>query len=167
MTCKKTFYQYHKHYYFIICLFLFNSALGQTLKQEKMEQLSFMIGEWVGTSKLYTNEIVSQEVPAYQKITYSLDKSIIIIQLKSETLQLHTVIYYDDKEKTYYYNPFSKKGARKLPAEYKNGQFIVSSPNNKRFIFSKTSEGGFQEYGEQLINGKWIKYFEDNFINVH
>jgi len=131
-----------------------------------MEQLHFLVGEWIGTSKVYENGVVTKQVAAYEEIKYDLDKSILVIQLNSELLQLHTIIYYDEKDKTYYYNPFSKKGARKLPATFKNGQLVVASSDTKRFIFTSASDGGFREYGEQLIDGKWVKYFEDTFKNT-
>lgn len=88
-----------------------------------------------------------------------------MIELNSETLQLHTIIYFDEKDQTYYYNPFSKRGAGKYPADYKKGQLVVQASETKRYIFSRTTEGGFREHGEELINGKWQMYFEDTFIN--
>ena len=36
----------------IVLFFLFDAVLAQEPKHEKMEQLSFLVGEWVGTSKL-------------------------------------------------------------------------------------------------------------------
>lgn len=149
--------------YFIAFLVACNIASGQSEKKEKMELLNFMVGEWIGTSKIYEKGSVTKEVPAYEKISFDLDKHILVIELNSELLQLHTIIYYDEKDKTYYYNPFSKSGARKLPAVYEDGKLVVNSNNTKRFIFSPTKNGGFVEYGEQLIDGKWIKYFEDSF----
>lgn len=155
-----------KFYYSIVFLFLCSPLLGQTLKQKKMKQLSFMIGEWIGTSKVFMNGTVSNEGSAYQKVNYDLDKSILVINLNSEFLQLHTIIYYDESEEKYYYYPFSKNGVRRYPAEYKNEQLIVWKNEKERYIFSQTQEGGFQEYGEQFINGKWVKYFEDSFKNT-
>lgn len=161
MRYQKSF----KYYYFIVFIFICNSVLSQSLKQEKMELLSFMIGEWIGTSTVYKDGVISKKGSAYEKISYDLDKSILVIELNSEFLQLHTIIYYDEKDQIYYYYPFSKNGARKYPAEYKDGQLVVQSSDKNRFIFSKTPEGGFKEYGEQLVNGKWRIYFEDNFKN--
>ena len=144
---------------------MINSVFGQNKKQEKMEQLNFMIGEWIGTSKIYKDGIVSKEGAAYEKINYDLNKNLLIIELNTEFLQLHTVIYYDDKDETYYYYPFSKRGVNKYPAVFKDEKFIVNSSEKNRFIFSKTKNGGFREYGEKLINGKWVIYFEDIFRN--
>lgn len=161
--------KFHKKYKYaqcVILIFLFHSVVGQSLKQEKMEQLSYMIGEWVGTSKLYENGLVSQEGPAFEKIAYNLDKNILVIDLNSAFLQLHTIIYYDEKDQKYYYYPFSKNGVNRYPAEFKNGQLIVWPNEKKRFIFSRTSDGGFMEYGEKLVDGEWIKYFEDTFKNT-
>ncbi len=155
-----------KYLFLSIFLFLFISAFGQTIKQEKMEQLSYMTGAWIGTSKVYEDGVVTKEVPTYENIAYELDKNILIIDLKSESLQLHTIIYYDEKEQTFYYHPFSKNGARKLPAEFKDGQLVVQASETKRFIFTKSAAGGFKEYGEKLIGGKWEIYFEDVFRKV-
>ena len=154
-----------KYCFLIVFLILSNAVFSQNEKQEKMELLSFMTGEWIGTSKVYENGVVTKEGSAYQKISYDLDKSILVIELNTEFLQLHTIIYYDEKEEKYYYYPFSKRGVSKYPAEYKNGQLIVWSSDKNRFIFSRTSDGGFREYGERLVNGTWTKYFEDTFKN--
>ena len=143
-----------------------STGQSQTLKQEKMNQLNYMVGEWVGTSSSFENGVKTKEVPAYEKISYDLDKHILVIELKSESLQLHTIIYYDEQDSAYYYNPFSKRGARKLPAKFKDGQLVVSSGSDRRFIFRSPGENQFQEYGEQLVNGQWVRYFEDNFRNV-
>ena len=147
----------------VIMFFTNDSVVGQTSRQEKMEQLNFMIGEWVGISTTYQNDTIVKQVPAMEKISYRLDKNIITIDLQSETLKLHTVIYYDDKDEKYYYNSYYKEGTGKYPAEYKDGKFIVSPNKSKRFIFHLTPKGNFQEYGEKFENGEWIKYFEDNF----
>ncbi len=144
----------------------FNGLLGQSTKTEKMASLSFMIGEWVGTSTIYENGKVSKQVPAYEKIDYDLNKSIIVIELNSELLKLHTIIRYDEKDNTYYYYAFSENGGGQLPAKFINGQFVVQASEIKRYIFKKTDDNGFMEYGEKLVNGQWIKYFEDIFINT-
>jgi hypothetical protein len=155
-----------KYFYFIVLIFLCNSVFAQNLKQEKMEQLNFLIGEWVGTSKIYENGVVTRQGSAYEKISYDLDKNILVIELNTEFLQLHTIIYYDEKDQKYYYHRFSKEGAARYPAEFKDGQLIVWRDEKTRFFFGSTPEGGFQEYGEQLINGEWTKIFEDTFKNT-
>ena len=131
-----------------------------------MEQLNFMIGEWVGTTKVYENGVVARQGSAYENISYDLDQSILVIELNTEFLQLHTIINYDENDQKYYYYRFSKGGAARYPAEYKDGQLIVWRDKNTRFFFGRTPEGGFQEYGEQLINGEWEIFFEDTFKNT-
>ncbi|MEM9886412.1 MAG: hypothetical protein AAF849_11000 [Bacteroidota bacterium] len=154
------------HACFILWFSFNNTAIGQSTSQEKMTQLQFMVGDWVGISTTYEDGKVEQQVPAFQKIQYAVDKNIITIDLHSETLQLHTVIYYDEKDEKYYYHPFYKSGAGKFIAELVDGKLIVMRNETTRFIFNKTSENGFQEYGERFENGEWRKYFEDNFIDV-
>lgn len=155
-----------KYFYFVLLIFLCHSVYAQNLKQEKIEQLNFLIGEWVGTTKIYENGVVTRQGAAYENISYDLDKSILVIELNTEFLQLHTIINYDDKDQKYYYYRFSKEGAARYPAEYKDGQLIVWRDEKTRFFFRRTEEGGFQEYGEQLMNGKWTKIFEDTFKNT-
>lgn len=130
-----------------------------------MQKLDFLIGEWIGISKSYKEGKVTNQVSAFEKIQYGLDKNIITIDLNSESLQLHTVIYYDEKDKTYYYNPFYKTGAAKYKAHFIDGKLVVTPSKTKRFIFTQDNNGNFIEYGEQLIDGKWQKYFEDIFKN--
>lgn len=154
-------------FYFLTLLLSFNTlVMGQHLSQEKMKQLDFMVGNWVGTSTTFKNGIAEKQVPAFQQIKYAVNKNIITIDLHSETLQLHTVIYYDEQEKKYFYNPFYEKGAGKFVAEYIDGKLIVTRDKTTRFIFGRTADDEFQEYGEKLVNGKWIKYFEDNFKDI-
>lgn len=150
----------------IVLFFLFDAVLAQEQKHEKMEQLSFLVGEWVGTSKTYENGVVTRQGAAYEKISYDLDRSILIIELNTEFLQLHTIILYDEADQTYYYCRFSKDGAARYPAEFKEGKLIVWRDAKTRFFFGSTPDGGFIEYGEQLINGNWIKTFEDTFTNT-
>ncbi len=155
-----------KYLYYIVLLFLCNSVFAQNLKQQKMEQLSFLVGEWIGTTKVYENGVVIRQGSAYENIAYDLDNNILVIELNTEFLQLRTIVYYNEQDQKYYYHRFSKEGAARYPAEFKDGQLIVWRDEKTRFFFGKSPDGGFQEYGEQLVNGEWIKTFEDTFKNT-
>lgn len=154
----------------IFCLFFviisFQLTNAQTQKQQQMAQLEFMVGNWVGVSKGFEDGKVVREEPAFEKIAYKVNQHIITIDLHSDSLQLHTVLYYDDKEDIFYYNPFYKNGAGKYKASIENGVLVVKPTSTKRFVFKPTEDGGFQEYGEEFIDGKWVKYFEDTFKRV-
>ncbi len=78
----------------IVLIFLVHSIFAQSLKQEKMEQLDFMVGEWVGTTKIYEDGVVVREGSAHENIAYDLDKNILVIELNTEFLQLHTVVLF-------------------------------------------------------------------------
>lgn len=159
-----------------IILLLFNlHAMAQNkpeMSQDKvsretaMDNLSFMIGDWVGTSKGFSDGVPTSEVPAFQKISYDLNKGIVVIQLHSETLLLHTIIYYDEEDQIYYYNAYRKTGASRLPAKLVDGRLVVSTPDDRRFIFSRPTPNTFQEYGEKWTDGTWVKTFEDNFKDM-
>jgi len=161
MNChKNTFLLFLSLFYFSVTVF------SQDLKPKKMEQLHFLVGEWVGTTTVYENGKVIQQGAAFEKITYDLDQRILVIELNTEFLQLRTIILYEENDDKYYYHRFSKDGAAVYPAEFKDGQLIVWRDASTRFFFSSTPDGGFREYGERLINGVWTLYFEDVFVNT-
>ena len=54
-----------KYLYFMVLLFLSSSIFAQ--KQEKMEQLSFLVGEWIGTTQVFENGVVVKEGAALRK----------------------------------------------------------------------------------------------------
>jgi hypothetical protein len=155
-----------RYFYFFVLVFLASSVFTQNIKKDKMKRLSFLVGEWVGTSKIYENGIVTRQGAAYEKISYDLDKYILVIELNTEFLQLRTIINYNEKDKKYYYHRFSKEGFARYPAEFKDGKLIVWRDEKTRFFFGRTSEGNFLEYGEQMNNGKWTRTFEDTFKNT-
>ncbi len=152
--------------YIFIVIALFQNTYSQNDKQKQMSQLEFMVGNWVGVSKGFEDGKVIREEPAFEKIAYKVNQHIITIDLHSNSLQLHTVLYYDENEDVFYYNPFYKNGAGKYKAFIEDGVLVVKPTSKKRFIFKPTEDGGFQEYGEEFIDGKWVKYFEDTFKRV-
>ncbi len=147
----------------ISCFIQANLVFSQTIQKQKMQKLEHFTGDWVGISKAFENGTVIREIPAFEKISYKIDEHILTIDLYSESLKLHTVIYYDDEAKTYYYNPFYKTGTARYPAKLVNEKLIVMASKTKRFIFEITEEGKFREYGEYFKNGEWTIYFEDIF----
>lgn len=149
--------------FLLLFLLVSSSTFSQTLSQQKMQQLDYLVGEWVGTSKSYDNGKLTKEISAFERISYDLDSTILVVELNSESLQLHTIIYYDEQDETYYYYPFSKRGVRRIPARFEEGGLIVQSSEDRRYIFTSTEDGGFREYGEKRIEGEWIKYFQDDF----
>lgn len=154
-------------YFFLAFLLVANIAIGQNTQKEMMAKLEFMTGEWIGSSSSFDdNGEITNQVSAFQNIQYGLHKSVILIDLNSESLQLHTVIRYDEKEQTYFYHPFSERGARKLSAKFTDGKLVVQASETRRFIFERIGEKEFREYGEKLVGDKWIKYFEDKFIDT-
>ena len=71
----------------LLIIFAITSAMGQNLRKEKMAQLDFLIGDWVGVSASFENGIKKQEIPAFEKIAYQLDGHIITIDLLFATHQ--------------------------------------------------------------------------------
>jgi hypothetical protein len=150
----------------VIALYTVSVISAQSIKQEKMQALSFMVGEWVGTSSMFQQGELTEQVPAFERISYDLDSSIIVIELNSSLLQLHTIIRYDEEKATYEYYAFSENRAGMLPASLLDGRLVVQANKTKRYIFEPHGEHGFREYGEQLIDGEWQIYFEDVFIDT-
>jgi hypothetical protein len=131
-----------------------------------MSQLEFLTGNWVGKATTIKNDTIATSHPAYERIQFQLNGSILTIDLHSEPLQLHTVVYYDETDQCFYYNPFYKTGAGKYRAQLVDGQLVVYASEIKRFFFGVNESGQFVEYGEQLVDGIWQKYFEDIFVKI-
>jgi hypothetical protein len=105
---------------------------AQTIQQEKMKDLSFMAGDWVGTSKSIAEQ-ETHSIPAYQNIQYKIH-NIISFNLFSKRLLLHTVIYYDEKEDTYYYSPYFKTGASTHRGKVYDNKFWVYFSDTKAYV---------------------------------
>lgn len=137
------------------------STNAQKEEKEALSKLSFMTGDWKGTSISYS-ENGKKQVEVTEKVRYIMDGNLLVLDVKSSWIALHTIVSYNSKEKKYYYYPFSKKGNKKgYKGTYENGNFIVYFNESRRLTFTKTNKGEFHEYGEQLKEGKWEKYFED------
>ena len=67
----------------MLWVFIATSICAQNTTIDKMEQLSFLVGEWIGNSKIYTNGVVTKEGTAYENIFFDLNKSILVIELKN------------------------------------------------------------------------------------
>ena len=154
-----------KTYHFLLLTIsaLCLSFQGKAQKEEKepMSKLAFMTGNWQGTSTSYKDDGTSASVKAQEHIQYIMDSTLITLDLNSPSLRLHTVIRYDYKEKTYYYNPFTKSSQGSYKGFYEDGKFMVYFSETRRLTFTLTDKGQFHEYGEKLVNDKWTKYFED------
>lgn len=154
-----------RSYLIVIFILGINSIYAQSNQHDKMQKLKFLIGSWEGTSSSINNNI-SKTVKANQNIKFGLDQHIIIIDLHSETLDLHTIIYFDEMQNKYSYNPFYKNGSGKYSAELIDDKLIVMPNDSKKFVFQLKANDGLQEYGEKLEDGEWIRYFEDNFERI-
>lgn len=151
---------------FIAFVLLSFSTDAQSISKQKMAELSYLTGEWVGTSNSIVSDSIVRSVTAYEKIQYSLDSTILVIDLRSETLVLHTIIRYSEQDSTYYYHPFSKNGTGKYKAHVTGNELIVTPSKEVRYVFGRDGKGNFVEYGERFIDGEWTKYFEDVFIKI-
>ncbi|WP_299624421.1 hypothetical protein [uncultured Tenacibaculum sp.] len=146
---------------FIGLLFLVLSIYGQQTEKEALKKLSFLIGDWKGISTSYGKDGTSK-VPVQENVHYIMDGDLIVLNVKSEWIQLHTIISYNVKDKNYYYYPFSKKGNKQgYKSEIVDGKFMVYFNESARLTFTKTAKGEFHEFGERLVDGNWEKYFED------
>lgn len=154
------------HYLLILILGLNAQTLfAQSEEKKAMAKLSFMVGDWKGEGKSFSTngETISQ---VKEQVRYDLDGEILVLRVRNSrdgetTLKLHTIIYYNKEDGYYYYNAFRKSGARPFKGKVENGKFVCSINGNYRLTFQKTEEGAFNEYGERLIDGKWVKNFED------
>ncbi|SNR16808.1 hypothetical protein [Tenacibaculum jejuense] len=148
---------------FFFVVFMVNA---QESEKQALQKLSFLIGDWEGTSTSYGKNGV-KKVPVTENVSYLLDGNLIQLNVKSEWIALHTIISYNVKDKKYYYYPFTKNGNKQgYKGEIVEGKFMVYFNESRRLTFTKTEKGEFHEFGERLVNGNWEKYFED-ILELH
>ena len=142
-----------------------HTSHAQTEEQKAMAKLSFMIGDWKGTG---SSQPASENEPyeVLSKVRYDLDGELLVLQHRSErdgkeVLSLHTIIYYNKEEQQYYYYAFRRTGVRPFTGQIVDGKLICSIGNDYRLTFQRTEAGAFNEFGEKLVDGKWVKNFED------
>lgn len=143
-----------------LLLLVLNPLLAQGDEKKELAKLSFLMGNWEGISNSYTNKDTTQ-VKVKESVNYIMDGNILVLDVASANIELHTLITYSVKDTCYYYQPFSKTGGGKYKGKIEEGKFIVYFNPKNRLIFEKTPNGEFHEYGESIKNGKWVKYFED------
>ena len=156
----KNYYRYTS-LVFITSLFLATASYAQETERAAMAKLSFLIGDWAGEGKLYKDDGTTETYGVRESVEYELSGDILVIRVNADNLQLHTVVYYSVVEGLYYYSRYTKEGGKKFPSKYEYGKFKVWFSDERRLTFELTEEGYFHEYGEKLVDEKWVKYFED------
>jgi len=151
------------------CLFFFiGITSAQTKEQKAMAKLSFMIGDWKGSGTSFPTE---QNAPydVLTKVRYDLDGALLVLKHRSmrgnkPVLSLHTVIYYNKEDQHYYYNAYRDTGARPFKCTVEATQLVCEINGNYRLTFQRTADGKFNELGEHLKSGVWVKNFEDLLV---
>lgn len=130
-----------------------------------MAKLSFMIGDWKGEGSSYP-KAGNEPYQVLSKVRYDLDGELLVLRHRSTRndstlLALHTIMYYNKEDGYYYYNAYRRSGARPFQCQLKDDQFICEINGNYRLTFQRTENGEFNEFGERLVEGEWVKNFED------
>lgn len=141
-------------------------VLAQTTEKEALSKLSFMIGDWVGTSISYEKDGSSESISVREKIAYQLSGNLINLLVSSNALELQTVVRYSVEDGKYYYHPFTKNSTGEFEGIMEDEKFVVKINDTYRLTFEKTNTG-FREYGTRLKDGKWIKAFQDELHSIN
>lgn len=157
-----------KYSFIILSISFFAStavSFGQTEEKKAMAKLSFMIGDWKGSGTSYPKKD-HKPYKAISQVRYDLDGELIVLKHRSirdkkTVLALHTLIYYNKKDGFYYYNAYRRSGARPFKCTFNERKLVCEIDGNYRLTFQRTKNGEFNEYGQRLVNGKWVKNFED------
>ena len=157
-----------KYFIFIIFISFFfytHQILSQSVEQKAMAKLSFLIGDWKGTGTGYPKEN-NEPYNVLSKVSYDLNGELLVLRHRSKRdgktlLALHTIMYYNKENGFYYYNAYRRSGARPFKCQLNDGKFVCEINGDYRLTFQRTENGEFNEFGERLVDGKWIKNFED------
>lgn len=147
----------------LLCSLSTAAAAWQTPQDEAdpMAALAFMRGDWKGTSTSFGPTGPRME-PISETIGYRLDGNLLVLEVDSPSLRLHTLIHYDAREHAYVYTPFGADGGgTAYRAELEDGRLRVQLGDTRRLTFEPMPDGRLREYGQQLEDGTWTAYFED------
>ena len=151
--------------FFSTLLLIYFNVSAQSEEQKAMAKLSYLVGDWAGEGKSFSEEGTTAN-QVREKVRYDLNGEILVLKVRNtrdgETvLSLHTIIYYSVADQCYYYNAYTRRGTRPFKGQFEDGKFVCYFNDDYRLTFRKTKEGAFNEFGERLIEGKWVKNFED------
>ena len=138
---------------------------SQTEEQKAMAKLSFLIGDWKGTGTSYPLDN-NEPYNVLSSVRYDLNGELLVLRHRSKRdgdtlLALHTIMYYNKKDGFYYYNAYRGSGARPFKCQLNNNEFICEINGDYRLTFKRTENGEFNEFGQRLVDGEWVKNFED------
>lgn len=152
---------------FFICIasLYSQSVFAGITEKEALSKLSFIVGDWIGVSNSYENGEKNESIPVREKVTYQLGGNLINLVVSSPALELQTIVRYSVEDRKYYYHPFTKDSTGEFEGYFEDDKFIVKISETYRLTFEKTKTG-FREFGTKLINGKWLKNFQDDLHNI-
>lgn len=147
----------------------FASAAAMTDTQNAISKLGFLVGNWAGPGTSYLADGTQTQYHDTEFVRFDLDKNLLLINARGEapdgttTYSLHTVIHYDAQSQKYVYTPYSGKSQPRSfdCALNEMVQFICLIPDQSyRLTFQRLADGRWNEFGERLKDGEWVKNFE-------
>jgi len=159
-------------YIFVFLFGLPAQSFAQSVEQNAMSKLSFLVGNWSGEGISYND---GNESTYYDSefVRYDLDGQLLLINAKGSVegktrYELHTVIHFDAKSGKYIYSPYTAKGTRPFTCQLLNKQLLCYSQKKEfRLVFQRLTNGLWNEYGERKVDGKWQKTFETKLSAVN
>ena len=147
----------------------FATPAAYTETQSAMSKLTFLVGNWAGPGISYLADGTQTKYHDTEFVRFDLDKNLLLINARGEgpdgatTYSLHTVIHYNTETQKYIYTPYSGKSTPRSFDCILNdrAQFICLIPDQSyRLTFQRLPDGRWNEFGERLIEGAWVKNFE-------
>lgn len=146
-----------------------SSTVVKSDTQIAISKLDFLVGNWAGLGISYSADGTQTSYHDTEHVRFDLDKNLLLINARGEKpdgemiYSLHTVIFYNSQSQKYIYTPFTGKNKvitfectlNDLP------QLICLTQNQDyRLTFQRLDDGGWNEYGEVLKDGEWVKNAE-------
>jgi len=140
-----------------------------TETQTAISKLEFLVGNWGGPGISYGADGTETRYHDTEFVRFDLDRHLLLINARGEnsdgetTYSLHTVIHYDAEVKSYVYTPYSgKRPPRSFDCTLNDTpQFIcLTQDQSYRLTFQRLPDGRWNEFGERLNGGAWVKNFE-------
>jgi|GEM_PF-679428 len=151
--------------FFYSCLVLAQTT-APTPEQKAISALEFLTGNWTGPGISYNEASETTEYIDTELVSFELDRRLLLIKASGEIegkpyYQLHTIVYYDIKEEHYVYTPYTGRRPGSYHCNLKAKMFVcLNQEKSYRLSFQRLEDGRWNEFGESLKEGKWLKSFE-------
>jgi len=142
-----------------------NADTGK-INQERIRQLSFLIGNWKGKGWMMMQDGKKHSFDQTEKVEFKLNETVLMIEGNGTAAgrNIHNalaIVNYDRNSNQLKFRSWLATGVSgEFKAEVKDGKFYWYPMENMQYIIWLNEKGQWYEIGEIKRNNEWVRFFE-------